>query len=228
MRIPTLSQSEMKAFTDARRIGEFYEPEVFHVGSDLSLDDETISGFVAGVNSILSEVTANTKSSLEISHANFEQKLTIVALEFFATLPPEAKFSPGFWSYVSFKVADAVEWRYPPNDKEGWAKNFVSSHSPSDFIDGLLPRIIVRGLIAKKSPKALSLSGQDFWRSHILRVKTGFSKVVSIAFAELVVDVSMPVSEQRIVAKRIRSVRSNVIFEALDPSQAAKMLETLL
>ena len=228
MKIPTLSQSEMKAFTDARRVGASYEPEVFYVGSDLILGDELVSGFVEEVKSILSKVTSDTKSSQEMSHSNFEQRLTIVALEFFEKLPPEAKFSPGFWSYVSFKIADAVEWRYPPNDKEGWSKNFVSSHNPSDFIDGLLPRIVVRGLIARGSPKALSLSGQDFWRSHILRVKTGFSKVVSIAFAEHVVNVSMPVSEQRIVAKRIRSARSNVIFEALDSSQAAKMLETLL
>jgi hypothetical protein len=228
MKVPTLSQSEMKAFTEARRVGESYDPEVIYTGSELSLGDELVSEFVEGVNLVLSEVKLENASSQEMSHSNFEKKLTARALRFFEALPPEAKFSPGFWSYVSFRIADAVEWRYPPNDKEGWSKNFVSSHSHSDFIDGLLPRIVVRGLIARDSSKALSLSGQDFWRSHILRVKTGFSKVVSIAFAEHVVDVSMPVSEQRIVAKRVRSARSNVIFEALDSSQAVKMLETLL
>jgi hypothetical protein len=228
MKIPTLSQSEMKTFTEARRNGQSYDPEIVYVGSDSSLNDDLVSIFVEEVKLALSTVKADTSSTQETLYSNFEQSLTLLSLEFFDALPPEAKFTPGFWSFVSSEIANEVEWRYPPNNKEGWSKNFVSSHSPSDFIDGFLPRIIVRGLIAKDSDKALSLSGQDFWRSHILRVKTGFSKVVSIAFAEHVVNVSMPVSEQRIVAKRIRSARANVIFEALDSSQAVKMLDTLL
>jgi hypothetical protein len=218
----------MKEFVEARRAGQVYEPEVGFVGSESSLQEDLITRFVDEVHKILDEVTKDTKTSQERLHGLFEQALTLPALNFFESLPPAAKFTPGFWSFISFKIAAAVEWRYPPNDKEGWSRNFVSSHSPSDFIDGFLPRIVVRGLIASNSAKALSLSGQDFWRSHILRVKTGFSKEMSIAFAEHVVDASMPVAEQRTLAKKIRSARSNIIFEALDSSQAAKILKSLI
>jgi hypothetical protein len=51
MKIPTLSQSEMKAFTESRRVGESYDPEVFYIGSDLILGDEIVSEFVQEVNS---------------------------------------------------------------------------------------------------------------------------------------------------------------------------------
>jgi len=228
MKVPTLSQSEMQAFVEARRLGEVYEPEVGSVGVESSISDELVPQFVEEVHGILSEVLKNTSNSQEKMHSQLEKDLTGPAIKFFETLPPDAKFTPGFWSFMSFQISSVVEWRYPPNDKEGWSRNFVTSHSPSDFIDGFLPRIIVRGLIARSSVKALSLSGQDFWRSHILRVKTGFSKEMSIAFAEHVVDTGMAVAEQRSLAKKICSARSNVIFEALDSAQATKILKSLL
>ena len=228
MKIPTLTQFEMNEFVEARRRGEVYEPVVSFVGSESSLEESLISEFVNDVNIILSEVKGDGSASQERLHSVFEKELTKPAVEFFDAIPTDAKFTPGFWSYLSVQLSEVIEWRYPPNDKEGWAKNFVASHSPSDFIDGFLPRIIVRGLIASNSSKALSLSGQDFWRSHVLRVTTGFSKEMSIAFAEHVVDTSMTVAEQRILAKRIRSTRSNVIFETLDSSQAANLLKSLI
>jgi hypothetical protein len=228
MKVPTLSQAEIQAFVEARRLGETYVPEVGSVGVESSMSDELVSQFVDVVNGILTEVLKDTSKSQERMHSLLEQELTGPAIRFFESLPPDAKFTPGFWSFMSFQISSVVEWRYPPNDKEGWSKNFVSSHSPSDFIDGFLPRIIVRGLIARNSDKALSLSGQDFWRSHILRVKTGFSKEMSIAFAEHVVETSMSVAEQRTLAKKIRSARSNVIFEALDSTQATSILKSLI
>ena len=228
MKVPILSQSEMQAFVEARRLGEIYEPEVGSVGGESSISDELVPQFVDEVHGILSEVLKNTSNSQERMHSQLEKELTGPAIKFYESLPPDAKFTPGFWSFMSFQISSVVEWRYPPNDKEGWSRNFVSSHSPSDFIDGFLPRIIVRGLIARSSAKALSLSGQDFWRSHILRVKTGFSKEMSIAFAEHVVDTGMAVADQRSLAKKIRSARSNVIFEALDSAQATKILKSLL
>jgi hypothetical protein len=228
MKIPTLTQVEVNEFVEARRNGRVYEPEIGFVGTESSINESLISEFVDEVSQILDEVKGDSSSSQERLIGLFERNLTKPAVKFFDSLPTEAKFTPGFWSYLSFKLSGVIEWRYPPNDKEGWAKNFVASHSPSDFIDGFLPRIIVKGLIASESPTALSLSGQDFWRSHILRVKTGFSKEMSIAFAEHVVETSMPVAEQRILAKKIRSTRSNVIFETLDSSQAAKILKSLI
>jgi len=228
VKIPTLTQFEMNEFVEARRRGEVYEPEVSFVGSESSLEQSLISEFVNEVKKILSQVMGDRSASQERLHSLFEKEITKPAVKFFEAIPTDAKFTPGFWSYLSFELCEVIEWRYPPNDKEGWAKNFVSSHSPSDFIDGFLPRIIVRGLIASDSSKALSLSGQDFWRSHILRVKTGFSKEMSIAFAEHVVETSMTVAQQRILAKKIRSTRSNVIFETLDSSQAANILKSLI
>jgi hypothetical protein len=228
MKVPTLSQAEIQAFVESRRLGETYVPEVGSVGVESSMSDELVSQFVDVVNGILTEVLKDTSKSQERMHSLLEQELTGPAIKFFESLPPDAKFTPGFWSFMSFQISSVLEWRYPPNDKEGWSKNFVSSHSPSDFIDGFLPRIIVRGLIARNSDKALSLSGQDFWRSHILRVKTGFSKEMSIAFAEHVVETSMSVAEQRTLAKKIRSARSNVIFEALDSTQATTILKSLI
>jgi hypothetical protein len=226
MKIPTISQLEMDKFIEVRRTGAEYSPETIWIGSEKSLEEGLVETFCEALESVSSKYKSGTKSESD-RKSDFEAEISPVCIAFFKKLPPDAKFSPGFWSYVSAKLVNVIEWRHPIVDKDGWSKNFVATHKPSEFIDGFLPRVIVRSLIAGESEVAMSLVLQDFWRSHILRVKTGFSKNVSIAFAEHAVTAKLNTSDSREFAKELKSVRSNVIFEALDSSQARKVIESL-
>lgn len=225
MKIPTVSQLEMDVFVQSRRDGNSYTPEIILVGSENSLSEEDLENFFGEIQTIFMDFTQGSKT-----RADFRKLETAIApscLLFFKKLPPEAKFTPGFWSYLSVRLSDIVEWRHPVKNKKGWEKNFVATHKPSDFVDGFLPRITIRSLIASESPIAMSLELQDFWRSHILRVKTGFSKAVSIAFAEHAVSKGFNTDESRDFTKKVKAARSNILFEALTDSQAKKVIETL-
>jgi hypothetical protein len=195
------------------------------VGSENSLSEEVLESFCGEIQTIFIDFAKGSKAMADFR--KLETAIAPACLLFFKQLPPEAKFTPGFWSYLSVRLSEIVEWRHPVSNDQGWGKNFVATHKPSDFVDGFFPRITIRSLIASESSIAMSLVLQDFWRSHILRVKTGFSKAVSIAFAEHAVSQGFSTAQSRDFTKKVKSARSNILFEALTDSQAKKVIETL-
>lgn len=227
MRIPTLLKSDLALALDALRSGSRLDPKVTYVGLEGSLDNNLVDGLVSELLQLHGREIKKLTKSKEKKYKEFELAATPVLLKFFAALPSSCKFSPGFFAYLSFRLQDVIVWRYPPNDGGGWPKNFVATQTPSDFVDGFLPRLVIHGLIAKGSPVAESLIAQDFWRSHVLRVKTGFSSAMSQAFAEEKVESGTTTNEERRIARLIQSVRSNVIFEVLSKKQARQIVRNL-
>lgn len=227
MKKPTITQSDMHEFVDELRKGNPIEVRVVYVGDDNSVAQELLDDFVSSVVLLKESCSKGIAKSKDKKYSDFEREASPMVANLLRQLPLSCKFDPGFWSYLSYRIADVIIWRYPPNDSDGWAKNFVASHTVSDFIDGFLPRIAVKGLVAEGSTGSTALTQQDFWRSHILRVKTGFSKNVSQAFAEAVISDEIVVEKQRSMAKLIRSIRSNVIFETLSASQAKDVVDSV-
>lgn len=225
MKYPSISQVEMRDFIVELRSGSLgAQPKIVFHGEETSLDDGLIDGFVRDFNALYEGCVRGITKSKEKKFVEFEQQASPLLISLLEQLPVRLQFDPGFWSYLSYRVVNVIIWRYPINDKEGWGKNFVQTHTQSDFVDGFLPRLAIKGLIAKGSKAAEALVQQDFWRSHILRVKTGFSPNVSKAFAELVANEGTVVDTQRTMAKSIRSQRSNVIFEVLTIDQAKALV----
>lgn len=227
MKRPTVSQSDMHEFVHELRAGSQVEPKISMSGEENSLSTELVEEFVADFKELKDSCSKGLTKSKDKKHSEFEREASPLVVRLLEELPMSCRFDPGFWSYLSYRVSDVITWRYPPNEAEGWSKNFVASHASSDFVDGFLPRLAIKGLIATGSADSTNLTQQDFWRSHILRVKTGFSKNVSQAFAEAVVRDQLVVEKQRSMAKSIRSIRSNVIFEVLNPAQAKAIVDDI-
>ncbi len=227
MKHPSITQMEMNEFVSAIQRGLNYEPKVTLTGDENSLNSSLIEEFIESFLALHDATSKSFTKSKEKKYVEFEKAASPLLVGFLNSLPSRFQFDPGFWSYLSFRVSEVIVWRYPPHDSDGWNKNFVVSHSTSEFVYGFLPRLAIKGLIASGSEKAENLIQQDFWQSHILRVKTGFSTSVSQAFAEAVVDDDLKVEKQRMMAKSIRSLRSNVIFEALDQQQAKALVNSV-
>ena len=227
MRIPIMTQAEMNSFLAEMRAGRVYEPKVDFTGAEIATLDKQIDDFLVGLlASIQTAGGSLAEPGKDKVYRDFEEIALEVSLQFFDGLPDECKFEPGFWTYLSWRCADVISWRHPASDKEGWVKNFFARYSASDFIDAFLPRLVVQGLITRDD-SARSFIRQDFWRSHVLRVKTGFSKEVSNGFANISHNHSINTEEARIMAKKVRAIRSNVIFEALDKAQAETLVGEL-
>ena len=222
-----MTQAEMNSYLTELRAGRSFDPKVDFTGSDTADLEKHIDNLLDGLlKSIDLAGGSLTEPGKDKVFGDFEENALEVSVQFFDDLPDECKFEPGFWTYLSWRCADIIAWRYPVNDKKGWVDNFFARYSASDFINAFIPRLIVQGLITRGDP-ARSFKGQDFWRSHVLRVKTGFSKEVSNGFANISKSESINTEEARIIAKKIKAIRSNVIFEVLNKPQAEALVGEL-
>ena len=139
----------------------------------------------------------------------------------------------GFWRYVSLAhLWPLVRWREPsPFEKGDVAKYGV-------YVDGrrnseCVPlRMFIRAQIALHGEDDYALSSAvpeatDFWRSHIVRVRTGYSPVLAKAFVTLQRDHRMTTDPLRAYAKKVNRVSSNVILHLYDETEATALLEEL-
>lgn len=142
---------------------------------------------------------------------------------------PAMLADPDFWTYLSVvKLRDLVEWRYGGRAK---LENFGLG---PDHKEGLVYRLWLRGELGfdpgnAQDPYRLAKMGdQDFWRSHVFRQSYGQCRNLVHALLRFQFDAGKPVlsTEQiRELAKRLRRLQANVIFETLSADEAAEIVE---
>jgi hypothetical protein len=69
--------------------------------------------------------------------------------------------------------------------------------------------------------------GTDFWRSHIIRVRTGAVPAVSRAFVREQLADRMPSGPLRAYARRLNRLRTNVVLEVFDDDDAESLCREL-
>jgi hypothetical protein len=69
--------------------------------------------------------------------------------------------------------------------------------------------------------------GTDFWRSHIIRVRTGRARVLAQAFAKMQGSDRMMTDELRQFARRLNRQWSNVIMLDYDEKQSNDILKEI-
>ena len=140
---------------------------------------------------------------------------------------------PGFWRYVSLvHLWPLIRWREPGP----FEKNDVAAYSV--YIDGrknteCVPlRMFLRAQIALEGDDDYTLSSAvpeatDFWRSHIIRVRTGYSPTLAKAFVTLQRDHRMTTDPLRAYAKKVNRVSSNVVLHLYGETEASGLLDEL-
>lgn len=135
---------------------------------------------------------------------------------------------PGFWTWLAVaKLSDIVEWRH--GSKARHVK--VANYGVGDKVENLFFRMWLRAEIAKdpedKDPYRFArIEDQDLWRSHILRPGWTNAREVAKALIKLQADEAKRLSTDgvRELAKRLRRLRANVVFEVLDARRAARVV----
>jgi len=157
-----------------------------------------------------------------------EGHLSCQVYEGLKDLDPRVLTDPGFWRYLAvWEMFEYVQWR------DGRDCDLASFGAGANALtwDCVSRRMFVRGLIAYEARGDESwhslarIAGTDVWRSHVLRVRTGESPILSSALLELWEKREIRTREVRDVAKRIKRLRSNVAFEIMDRSQIDSLLE---
>lgn len=144
-------------------------------------------------------------------------------------MPIEALDDPGFWRFVSL---DKMWWFISMRESQP-----ISRGNHLTYIDGLKPsecvplRMFLRAQAVQDgddySLAASMKRAADFWRSHIIRVRTGAAPPLARSFTRLQKDVRMPTAELRPFARRVNRLWTNVVMERLDDSEADEVMRSL-
>lgn len=208
--------------------------QVAGVGTDSRESTEDfMKMFRESVHEIRSRSTRVTNGESKLPKAtdalkdHIEGELSCVLFEGLRNLDACVLTDPGFWRYLAvWEMFDFVQWRDGENCK--LVSFGAGSHSPT--WDCVPKRMFVRARIAFEAgaegdwKELAGIPGTDVWRSHVLRVKTGNSPALSAALLEAWDAQLIRTKEVRDVAKRIKRLRSNMVFELMDVEQINAVL----
>lgn len=231
MRYPTLSRSEANELTLRRFIGE--EPDVDALvmweGDGMRIDTERLSDLAEELRDDLVLFEASPEAA---DRDLFEDRSSPRLHEVLSTLDPEVLDHPGFWRYLTqHDFWWLVEWREARAvSSKDLAKVgvYVDATRPTECV---LMRMFLRGQILEEFgeyPLAGTVPrGTDFWRSHILRVRTGTAPELARAFVKSHGSERMPVDELRPYARRLNRLWTNVVLNVYDPDEADAVIQEL-
>ena len=162
------------------------------------------------------------RTQLKIVLQVFERRLDLGELD----VDPLALADHEFWIWLAVvQYADIVEWRFGTTGRHAKPANYGIGQR----IENLFFRVWLRAELVKdpkaKDPYHLARTGdQDLWRSHILRQAYANSRLIAKALLRLQAGQlsvkKLTVENVRELAKRLRRLHANVVFEFLTFSQA--------
>ena len=139
---------------------------------------------------------------------------------------------PGFWRYLSmmwfWEFVQWREWEEPSRFKEQKHLRYVDGRISTECV---LTRMLLRSMSLggpdHQELAACLPNATDFWRSHILRVRTASAPRVTRAMVELQRDDPLRTSDVREFAKRKNRTWTNVILHLYDYAEAFNLLTEL-
>jgi hypothetical protein len=145
-------------------------------------------------------------------------------------IPVEILDDPRFWRYVAVRYfSEFIAWREKDALKTGGiAKYFTAAES----YESIPLRIFLRAQAVKSDNDSYELTeaiprGTDFWRSHILRVRTGRATGLTRSFVELQRDDRLKTKPLRELAKLVNRMWANVVLTEYSKPQAKSLLTEL-
>lgn len=190
-----------------------------------------LAALLEAIREIEDALAARKASSdyADLDDDQFEGAMASRLYEALADFDVEVLDDPGFWAYLAAgPMWFFVRWREDPNTRkrEGY----------HDYLDGRVNhacvplRMFLRAqAIERDGDTALAAAvpkGTDFWRSHVIRVKTGAKPELARAVAtEQAGPDRMTVGPLREYAKRINRRWSNQVLYLLDDDECRQIAE---
>jgi hypothetical protein len=187
------------------------------VGDGQEIDISELLDAVERIKATLLQRLAATPP-FDLDDDQFEGAMSGTLHRALRTYDTEVLDDPGFWAYVaSGPLWQFVKWREDPSQR----KREVYHR----YIDGLTVECVPLRMFLRAqavvdgddySLAAAIEKGVDFWRSHVLRVKTGAKPELARAVVKEQQGARMTVGPVREYAKRINRRWSNELFYLLN------------
>jgi len=224
MRYPILSLSNLTEIADKRvqDIEVEVDPYVEWIGSGDHLD-------LVPIASVSASIVSGTESwSKDVD--KYEGMVSQTLYDVLSPLPIPILDDRGFWRYLSARFFwDFIVWRQ--------RSSFIPGGKYLTYVDGakhtesVLVRMYLRAA-ALGGEDTSSLAGGidnagDFWRSHIIRVQTGFAPPLARSFAMKQKVDNLKTDPIRAAAKRLNRTWSNVILHMYDEDEASDIVDEI-
>ena len=223
MKYPTIPQHACERIAQSR-----FEGQTVAAGPDTSWAGSGDPIELGAVQNLAAELAAEVAETSASDRDQFEGRASGALLLALSDVPPEVLDDPGFWRYLSLEhFWTFISWREVKPFADG---NYLKYVDGRDSSEAVLNRMYLRAkAVGSESPElagALSRAG-DFWRSHVVRVKTGTAPAVTRAFVRMQQDERMKTEELREFAKKLTRTWTNVVPYLYDDDEAAELLREL-
>ncbi len=169
-----------------------------------------------------------------------EGLLAVRLFQVLADVDPAVLDDDGFWRYIALRhFWNVVVWRQPkafagPESSEK-AIQYVDAKKPTESV---LTRMYLRAVAvgmngAARNDESVSEDAYalekaaDFWRSHVIRVRTGTAPSLVRAFVRRQQGKHMSTAPLREFAKAVNRTWTNVLLSEYDEEEAAELLDEL-
>lgn len=197
-------------------------------GAERQLNLDDLEAVSATVNSRLKALVVAPKKNVDKD--KLEGEICSLVYKALEHVPIEILDDPGFWRFIGIRYFWSFTiWR----EATALAKNNIATYFSAKSSSESIPlRLYLRAqamrdvngnfLLAEAVPK-----GTDFWRSHVIRVRTGRARNLAQAFAKLQSSDRMLTDDLRQFAKRLNRQWSNVIMLDYDEKQSHDILKEI-
>jgi|FLYL01.1.fsa_nt_gi hypothetical protein len=224
MRYPTLTRTKCTEL--AQQLLEGLDPSVeAAVNWAGKGDDVDLRAIAAAAD----EITAEAREWTDRDKDRFEGKVCTQLFQAVSSLPTEVLDDRGFWRYLGLKYFwEFIAWREEEPFARGNYGKYVDATAPTESV---LTRMYLRAQ-AVGGPDHADLAsaipmGTDFWRSHVLRVRTGSAPPVTRAFAQKQATQRAATDTLRNVGRRLNRLWTNVALHTYDDAAASTLIDEL-
>ena len=225
VRYPTLRRSDTVSLAlllvEGRSIT--IENKVEWQGSGTDVDLRPLDLALQGIKE------AFEQAEKEPDHEAFEGRLSAVVHAELADFAPQVLDDDGFWRYLALsRFWWFVEWREAGPIERGNVATYIDGHIA---VESIPSRLFIRGQAVCDNgdySRAWALErAADFWRSHVLRVRSGSAPQLTRALVDLQLRHQMSTDQMRRFARLINRTWSNVVLHLYDDAACAELVEEL-
>jgi hypothetical protein len=231
MKYRAIPQDRAKAVLEKIRAGGEIELTDFETrGEGKELAPSTIAKITKALDKIREKKYPSTLRHKDPRGGEFEGEVCAILHEELA-LDVSAAADYDFWTWLALENSHLVEWRFGNASKPALDANY----GVGDSRENLFYRMWLRADIGRSQIKGDEYAlarrgGNDFWRSHILRIDYGKCRAVAQALlkSQFPTDKAKPkwnTDHVRDVAKRLTRLNPTLLFESLDEKAATNLIQ---
>ncbi len=222
MRYPTLTLSDCRETAEEMLAGHTPAVDIMAkwLGTGEDIDMERIS---AASRRFHQEWVGHTEKK---DRDLVEGKLSPILFESLQDVPVAILDDPSFWRYLSLRFFwNFISWREQGAFERGNHMKYINGRNSTECVlTRMYLRVAALGGLEHAHLAGAVPQSTDFWRSHILRTRTGTVPAVTRALVKMQCDHRMLTSDVRALARALNRTWTNVLLNQYTEDEAHDLI----